>query len=175
MPDRWDRPDLGYSPFPLHEPRVRNEQKFLIVQISGSAANPTPEATYHLNWKSKGRCSTVHLYYFNFDNRQGLGLHAYGLPGPPRESRLHLLEIDARWLFDWGRGLAAERRRDGGDQAKEQAVDYRPVPAGAPPLWLSGQTHLNAFPEMPQSWPNAAPGQRLLGATGLFQRMAARL
>jgi hypothetical protein len=42
-------------------------------------------------------------WYFNFDNKEGLSLHQYDLPGYPASHQcIRLLESDARWLYDWG-------------------------------------------------------------------------
>ncbi len=130
IPRRWDLPDWTYGPFPPEDARLRHERKILIADLklqafaayeygqlqrwgpisSGSAAHPTPPGLFHLNWKSKGRHSTVNPdwfmpYYFNFDNANGLSLHAYAMPGrPASHSCIRLLEPDAIWLQGWGEG-----------------------------------------------------------------------
>jgi hypothetical protein len=85
---------------------------------SGRRASQTPPGFHHLNWKSKGRHSTVDEewfmpWYFNFDNDDGLAFHEFALPGrPASHSCVRLLARDARWLFGWGQGwiLDPERR-----------------------------------------------------------------
>ena len=128
VPDRWDLPELAYSPLPLHYPWAEKHKKVLIVDLagqvfggyekgllvrwgpvsSGSVDNPTPKGFYHLNWKSKGRHSTDNpewymRWYYNFANAEGRAFHAYALPGyPASHTCIRLLLRDAQWLFDWG-------------------------------------------------------------------------
>jgi hypothetical protein len=49
--------------------------------------------------------------YFNFDNDRGLAFHQFALPGrPASHACVRLLERDARWLYDWGRGWTLDAR-----------------------------------------------------------------
>jgi hypothetical protein len=63
---------------------------------------------FHLNWKSKGRHSTVNRdwflpWAFNFINREGISFHQFELPGyPASHGCVRLLGGDARWLYGWG-------------------------------------------------------------------------
>ena len=63
---------------------------------------------FHLNWKSKGRHSTVNRDWFlplafNFINREGISFHQFELPGyPASHGCVRLLGGDARWLYGWG-------------------------------------------------------------------------
>lgn len=128
IPRNWDLPDWTYGPFSPDEARLRHERKLLIADLelqafaayeygvltrwgpisSGAAAHPTPSGLFHLNWKSKGRHSTVNPqwfmpHYFNFDNANGLSLHAYAMPGrPASHACIRMLETDAMWLQEWG-------------------------------------------------------------------------
>jgi hypothetical protein len=129
VPTAW----LGerhYSPFPWSYSGGADRSRLLIVDLSwqafgayesgrlvrwgpissGAERSPTPKGLYHLTWRSRGRYSTVNpqwfmKWYFNFDNRQGLSFHRYALPGlPASHGCIRLLERDAAWVYDWGRG-----------------------------------------------------------------------
>lgn len=75
---------------------------------SGAADHPTPAGRFQLNWKSPGRRSSVNpdwfmTWYWNIDEKRGIAMHAYELPGTPASHAcIRLLDRDARWLFDWG-------------------------------------------------------------------------
>lgn len=139
VPERWGSGDIEHSPLPLEIPELSPHPKALIVHqpiqvfgayernrlvrwgpvSSGRREHPTPSGAFHLNWRSRARRSTVnpswHMeWYFNFDNRRGLALHKYALPGrPASHACIRLLERDARWIFEWGEGweLDADRQR----------------------------------------------------------------
>jgi lipoprotein-anchoring transpeptidase ErfK/SrfK len=122
--------ELYYSPFPPVFAAASHARKLLVVEqrwqafaayeygrlvrwgpvSSGSRVSPTPDGLFHLNWRSRGRHSTVDPrwfmeWYFNFDNAQGLALHRYALPGyPASHGCIRLLERDAIWLYEWGEG-----------------------------------------------------------------------
>jgi lipoprotein-anchoring transpeptidase ErfK/SrfK len=133
VPTAWvDEP--GYSPFPTVYDHATQVAKLLIVDqpsqafaayergrlvrwgpvSSGGRTSPTPSGVFHLNWRSRGRYSTVNptwymKWYFNFGNASGLSLHSYALPGyPASHGCIRLLERDARWLYDWGDGWALD-------------------------------------------------------------------
>ncbi len=139
VPSRWDLNELAYCQLPAEYPSAASAPKFLVVhqpsQVFGAYDNgrlarwgpvstgrkskPTPSGLFFLNWRSPGRTSTVDptwfmRWYFNFDNRRGLSLHEYDLPGlPESHACVRLLARDARWLFDWGE----EWQLDDGSQA----------------------------------------------------------
>lgn len=128
VPDTWADDRLAYSPFPRQYGWRDDEPKLLVVDqpaqafaayeqgrlirwgpvSSGRREHPTPSGLLHLNWRSRGRHSTVDPdwfmpWYFNFHNERGLSLHEYTLPGhPASHACIRLLERDARWLFEWG-------------------------------------------------------------------------
>ncbi|MBI4442821.1 MAG: L,D-transpeptidase [Acidobacteria bacterium] len=136
VPDRWDLPEVAYSPLPLTYNEFQGYPKALVVYLpgqvfgayeygmlarwgpisSGAASNPTPEGLFHLNWKSPGRHSTDNAewymrWYFNFDNRAGRAFHAYSLPGhPASHTCVRLLSRDALWLYDWGESWTLDER-----------------------------------------------------------------
>jgi hypothetical protein len=107
-PDTWADDRLAYSPFPLQYGWRMDAPKLLVVDqpsqafaayeegrlvrwgpvSSGRRDHATPGGLFHLNWKSRGRHSTVDPdwfmpWYFNFHNERGLSLHEYALPGRP--------------------------------------------------------------------------------------------
>lgn len=128
LPGAWDLDELQYSPLPRTWEASRAHSKLFVILLSGQVfaayehgalvrwgpvssgfrADPTPSGLFHLNWKSRGRHSTVDpewymRWYFNFENRQGRALHAYTMPGyPASHGCLRLLERDAIWLYEWG-------------------------------------------------------------------------
>ena len=127
-PARWKWDDLAYSPLPRSYPRFAGSPKALVVHqpwqvfgayeygklvrwgpvSSGKRSTQTPPGSFHLNWRSTGRHSTVDPrwfmpWYFNFDNVKGLSLHEYILPGyPASHACVRLLRRDAQWLYGWG-------------------------------------------------------------------------
>jgi len=128
VPDRWDAGDLTYSPLPLWYDWAAAMPKALVVHqpaqvfgayefgrlvhwgpvSSGRKEAPTPEGLFSLNWKSKGRASTVNPewfmpWYFNFGNIEGHSFHEHPLPGrPASHACVRLLSGDAQWLYHWG-------------------------------------------------------------------------
>jgi hypothetical protein len=159
VPDRWDAGELDYSPLPREIPEPFPYPKALVVhqpvQIfgayekgrlvrwgpvsSGRREHPTPRGGFHLNWKSRGRHSTVNPswymeWYFNFHNRRGLALHKYALPGrPASHACVRLLERDARWIFEWGEGWEL-------DESRQQVVQP------GTPLWILGKYDFDSPP-----------------------------
>jgi hypothetical protein len=135
VPAVWDEDDLQYSPFPLQYPAAGHLAKLLVINqpaqafaayqdghlvrwgpvSSGRQAYPTPSGLFHLNWRSRGRHSSVNPqwymeWYFNFDSRRGLALHSYALPGyPASHACVRLLERDASWIYGWGDGWTRDR------------------------------------------------------------------
>jgi hypothetical protein len=128
VPDVWVEDDLAYSGMPASYAAGASLAKLLVLHLpgqmfggyesgrlvrwgpisSGRRTAPTPQGLFHLNWRSAGRTSTVDPdwfmpWYYNFDNRRGLSLHEYSLPGRPASHRcVRLLSHDAQWLFRWG-------------------------------------------------------------------------
>ena len=129
VPVQWLDDELAYSPFPRWHPGMGSFAKVLVVDqasqafgghergrltrwgpvSTGQRASPTPMGWFRLNWRSRGRHSTVDPawfmeWYFNFDNAGGLALHSHPLPGyPASHGCIRLLERDAVWLYGWGR------------------------------------------------------------------------
>ena len=136
VPSVWYDDELQYSPFPLSYPAASRLSKLLVVDqaaqafaayeqgrllrwgpvSSGRGGYPTPSGLFHLNWRSRGRHSSVNPqwymeWYFNFDNVRGLALHSYTLPGyPASHACVRLLERDAISIYEWGDGWTLGRR-----------------------------------------------------------------
>lgn len=136
VPQTWHEDLLAYSPFPMTYGWHAQAPKLLIVDqqaqafggyeagrlvrwgpvSSGRRTHQTPAGLFHLNWRARGRHSTVDPdwfmpWYFNFHNERGLSFHEYSLPGrPASHACVRLLERDARWLFEWGDGWTLDDR-----------------------------------------------------------------
>ena len=130
IPERWGFDELAYSPLAHTYTWAEQYPKAVVIRqplqvfgayqkgklvhwgpvSTGRKTAPTPSGLFHMNWKSKGRHSTVNAswfmrWYFNFHPKRGLALHAYGLPGhPASHACVRLLPRDAKWLFHWGEG-----------------------------------------------------------------------
>lgn len=74
---------------------------------SGKQTTPTKNGLYFTNWKGKEVVSTfsdewILKWNFNIDNKEGISLHQYILPGyPASHSCVRMYEQDAQWLYDW--------------------------------------------------------------------------
>jgi len=136
IPLEWHVDELTYSPFPRTYPAAAARPKLLVVDqpaqafaayqgghlvrwgpvSTGRRAHPTPSGLFHLNWRTRGRHSTVNPawymeWYVNFHNTRGLALHAYALPGhPASHACIRLLTRDAIWIYEWGGVRALDRR-----------------------------------------------------------------
>jgi hypothetical protein len=128
VPERWFADERAYSVMPASYPAGSVHDKLLVLHLpgqvfgayefgtlvrwgpvsSGRRASQTSAGLFWLTWRSEGHSSKVDpdwfmRWYFNFESRVGLALHAYALPGrPASHGCVRLLERDARWLFDWG-------------------------------------------------------------------------
>lgn len=118
---------LDLAPFPRTLAAVRDTSKLLLVSLrlqafaaydsgqlvqwgptsTGRKSKPTPAGLYHATWKDRDRISTVDdewrlFWCVNIDNREGVSLHQYELPGrPASHSCVRLLESDAMWVYAW--------------------------------------------------------------------------
>jgi len=159
VPDRWGEEELEHAPVPRQVTELVSHAKALVVDLplqvfagyehgrlvrwgpvsSGRLEHLTPSGTFHLNWRTRGRHSTVNPrwfmpWYFNFHNTRGLALHEYALPGRPvSHACIRLLHRDARWLYDWGEGWELDDRG-------------REVRRPGTPMWILGQYDFAAPP-----------------------------
>jgi hypothetical protein len=118
---------LSLSPFPRDLPAVRDTAKLLLVSIrvqafaaydsgrlvrwgptsTGRKDKPTPVGLYHVTWKDRERTSSFDEEWLlkwcvNIENRQGVSLHQYEMPGrPASHACVRLLEPDATWMYPW--------------------------------------------------------------------------
>ncbi|MCU7492919.1 MAG: L,D-transpeptidase [Ignavibacteria bacterium] len=118
---------LSYCPYPYVIEQAREVPKLLLISrriqafaayengvlvkwgptSTGRKAKPTPEGLFSANWKSRKTTSTIDSswilpYYFNFQNREGVALHQFSMPGyPASHACVRLLEADAKWLYYW--------------------------------------------------------------------------
>jgi hypothetical protein len=133
--------EMDYAPFPMSMASVPAKIIFIDRRIqafaaydsgrlvhwgptsTGKKSTPTPEGFDHTNWRSKETHSTVNQawvlkWYFNLDNREGISLHEYELPGyPASHSCVRLLADDAEWIYNW-----AEQWKLSADRSKVEAT-----------------------------------------------------
>ena len=73
----------------------------------GKKSTPTPEGLFFTNWKKEETVSTedsswILRWYFNIDNKRGISLHEFSLPGyPASHACARLLSEDAEWIYNW--------------------------------------------------------------------------
>lgn len=77
---------------------------------SGKSSSPTPNGLYYTNFKARVKISTVNSswimpWYYNIENKIGIGMHEYILPGfPASHACIRLFEKDAIWIYNWAEG-----------------------------------------------------------------------
>ncbi|MBP6732270.1 MAG: L,D-transpeptidase [Chitinophagales bacterium] len=127
VPDTFYTDLLVYSPFPKHLPFLADIKKLMFCSYRaeafgvyqngelikwgpcsmGKKATPTPTGLFHTNWRSKKTTSTVNSdwvmeWYFNLENRLGVSMHQFDLPGyPASHACVRLYKEDAMWLYTW--------------------------------------------------------------------------
>lgn len=131
VPQQFELDFRAYTPFPLYYPGARNFDKLFIIHKSiqafaayeygklvrwgivntGSEESRTPNGRFNFNWKVPYRISTLspedepwEMYWvFNFNNIRGIHVHQYAMPtgGPTSHGCVRLVEIDAKWIYDW--------------------------------------------------------------------------
>ncbi len=162
VPLVWHDDELQYSPFPLRYQAAAAFPKLLVIDqpaqafaayeggqlvrwgpvSSGRQAHPTPNGLFHLNWRARGRHSTINPlwymeWYFNFDAARGLALHGYTLPGyPASHACVRLLERDAMWIYQWGEGWTLDAAREVAERGTTLMI-FGQYAFGAPPPWRS--------------------------------------
>ncbi len=163
IPDRWDLPEIAYTPLPTFYKPTREYQQILLVDLpaqvfgayekgllvrwgpisSGQAEFLTPSGFFHLNWKARNHRSTEDpdwqmRWYFNFHNERGLSFHTFSLPGwPASHACVRLLERDAKWLFDWGEQWELDEKGWTVLDHGTPIVILGQYDFGSPPSWLS--------------------------------------
>ena len=89
-------------------------------------------------------------WYFNIENRRGISLHAYELPGyPASHACVRFLDRDAKWLYDWGEEwqLDASGRtvlRNGTPVLIAGEYNFAAPPPWRSPEWLAHSVELPA-------------------------------
>jgi hypothetical protein len=172
VPLSWETGDTSHSVLPRRYAPAAAASKFLVVHLpgqmfgayesgalvrwgpisSGRRSRATPSGSFTLNWRSMGRSSTVNpawfmQWYFNFDSRDGLALHAYTLPGyPASHGCIRLLERDAQWLFEWGEAWLVDARAGvvapGTPVFVVGAYEFEAPPPWRSLAWLSQEVQL---------------------------------
>ncbi len=127
IPDTVSTDIMIYSPFPKNVKMPDSVQKILLFSYPsesfaayqngtlvrwgptslGKKSTPTPEGLYFTNWKKQETISTedsswVLPWYFNIENKRGISLHQFSLPGyPASHACARLLSEDAEWIYNW--------------------------------------------------------------------------
>ncbi|MES2224572.1 MAG: L,D-transpeptidase [Patescibacteria group bacterium] len=74
---------------------------------SGKQSTQTPSKLYFTNWKGKEVHSSfsdewILKWNFNLDNKEGIGMHQYEMPGyPASHSCVRMFGVDAEWVYNW--------------------------------------------------------------------------
>jgi lipoprotein-anchoring transpeptidase ErfK/SrfK len=74
---------------------------------SGKQSTPTANKLYFTNWKGKEVHSSfsdewILKWNFNLDNKEGIGMHQYEMPGyPASHSCVRMFGSDAEWIYNW--------------------------------------------------------------------------
>jgi hypothetical protein len=86
---------------------------------TGRKETPTPPGLFYTNWRTKSRRSSDNQewmlpWYVNFINESGVSFHQFALPGyPASHACVRLLDVDARWIYDWAESwVLSENRRE---------------------------------------------------------------
>lgn len=127
IPDTVSTDIMIYSPFPKKVKMLDSVQKILLFSYPiesfaayqngilvrwgptslGKKSTPTPEGLYFTNWKKQETISTddsswILPWYFNIENKRGISLHQFSLPGyPASHACARLLSEDAEWIYYW--------------------------------------------------------------------------
>ncbi|MFZ0454726.1 MAG: L,D-transpeptidase [Ignavibacteriaceae bacterium] len=127
IPDTVSTDIMIYSPFPPKVKILDSVQKILLFSYPiesfaayqngilvrwgptslGKKSTPTPEGLYFTNWKKQETISTedsswILPWYFNIENKRGISLHQFSLPGyPASHACARLLLEDAEWIYHW--------------------------------------------------------------------------
>ena len=127
LPDTVSTDIMIYSPFPKKVKMLDSVQKILLFSYPiesfaayqngilvrwgptslGKKSTPTPEGLYFTNWKKQETISTddsswILPWYFNIENKRGISLHQFSLPGyPASHACARLLSEDAEWIYYW--------------------------------------------------------------------------
>lgn len=134
VPDTIITDKRAYSVFPHFFPEAEYLDKLVLVsnyyqcwaafengkQVYFAAANTGKETTptfpgrYALVFRQKTRLSSTDSswrmnYYFNFHPYAGMAFHEYEMPGyPASHACVRQFRSDAKWLYDWGRGVRVD-------------------------------------------------------------------
>ena len=127
VPDTFIANWLAYAPFPAHLQALDSISKILLFSYRlqafaayengkltrwgptslGKKSTPTHTGLFHCNWKAKRTISTIDDewildWYFNLENKSGVSMHQYELPGyPASHACARLAEHDAKWIYHW--------------------------------------------------------------------------
>jgi hypothetical protein len=127
LPDLFSADFLYYAPFPIKCDSLKEVPKCIFISYPlqafaayefgklirwgpvslGKQLTPTPTGLFHCNWKSRKAISTINPewimeWYINLDNRLGVSMHQYDLPGyPASHACVRLLKQDAIFLYRW--------------------------------------------------------------------------
>jgi hypothetical protein len=127
VPDTFFVNLIRYSPFPKDIQLLDSIPKLLLFSYPiqafaaydsgnlirwgptslGRRSTPTPTGLFHTNWKAKETVSTENEewllpWYFNLENKRGVSIHQFELPGRPASHACARLKAeDAEWIYYW--------------------------------------------------------------------------
>jgi len=127
LPDTFFKDLMAYSPFPKKLKFLKEVKKLILFSYPiqafaayengvltrwgpnsmGKKSTPTPTGLFHTNWRSKRAISTIDPewimeWYFNLENKLGVSMHEYDLPGyPASHACIRLTQEDAFWFYNW--------------------------------------------------------------------------
>jgi len=127
IPDTFISDIMAYAPFPLKLDFLKDIKKLILFSYPiqafasyengiltrwgpnsmGKKSTPTPTGLFHTNWRSKKAISTfdeewIMEWYFNLENKLGVSMHQYDLPGyPASHACIRLTKEDAFWFYNW--------------------------------------------------------------------------
>jgi hypothetical protein len=127
IPDPLSADIMAYSPYPTSISSLDSIPKIILINqriqafalyengklirwgptSTGRKNKPTPAGLLYTNYKARLKISTIDgdwkmPWYFNIQNRSGIGMHQFVMPGyPASHSCIRLLEGDAIFIFHW--------------------------------------------------------------------------
>jgi hypothetical protein len=104
-----------------------------IVNTGDPDSTVTPNGRFNFNWKQKERVSTLSppgeewnmRWVVNFHAARGIHIHQYSMPtgGPMSHGCVRLVDIDAKWVYDWVEPWETTRGHMGPESGRGKLLD----------------------------------------------------